>query len=92
MSGSIGRRHAANLVDLGAEVAHRPWRGFAEDEPDGAGFDGVVIATVDDNCELNFVNTRQYLRGTDGELPLFEAVGRQDPLAVVIPHEQPVGL
>ncbi len=50
-AGSIGKRHAASLLSLGAKVEHLPWRATsAEDVADrlAMGVDAAVIATATD--------------------------------------------
>lgn len=45
-SGSIGRRHHANLTALGAECRLLPWRGLDFDALDLSGVTGLVVATA----------------------------------------------
>ncbi|MGR3512912.1 MAG: Gfo/Idh/MocA family protein [Paracoccaceae bacterium] len=64
-SGSIGRRHHANLTALGAEVRLVPWRGLDLDALDLTGVTGVVVATATP------VRIEVFVKAAAANLPLY---------------------
>ncbi|MEZ5778338.1 MAG: hypothetical protein R3E44_08250 [Paracoccaceae bacterium] len=86
-NGSIGRRHAANLETLGAQVTHLPYRAFHQGAAHDGQFDAVVIATATQ------IRTEPIAFATERGLPFYvekPLAFRQEDLARITDLARPV--